>query len=65
LKPYVPGTKIYYTLDGSDPTMQSALYKEAIRVNLKTKPVVKLNVIQVTPSGNTSLVYSADYMKEK
>ncbi len=65
LQPYVPGTKIYYTLDGSDPTMHSALYKEAIRISLKTKPVVKLNVIQVTPSGNTSLVYSADYMKEK
>lgn len=63
LQPYVPGTKIYYTLDGSDPTAHPALYKEPIRINLKTKPTMILNIIQVTPSDKTSLVYGADYRK--
>ena len=65
LQSYVPGTKIYYTLDIKDPTTHSSLYKEPIRINLKTKPTARLNIIQVTPSANTSLVYSANYVKAK
>src|SRR5699024_2283060 len=30
LRSYVPDSKIYYTLDGSDPTTGSALYKSPI-----------------------------------
>ena len=65
LQPYVPGTIIYYTLDGSDPATHSALYKELVCINLKTKPTVRLNIIQVTPPGNTSVLYRADYVRDK
>jgi len=65
LIPYVPGTKIYYTLGNTEPTTHSAVYKEPVQINLRAKETVRLNVMQVTPSGNTSVVYSADYMREK
>ncbi len=64
LTSYVPDSKIYYTLDGSDPTTESTLYKKPIRINLNKKPETTLNLIEVTPSGNTSVVYSAEYAKK-
>lgn len=65
LQPYVPGIKIYYTLDGSDPITHSNLYQEPFRINIKSKATVRLNIIQVTPSGITCLVYSVDYARGK
>lgn len=60
-----PGTHIYYTTDGSEPTTQSALYQDPIHISLEDKPEVTLRLIEVTPSGNTSIVYSATYKREK
>lgn len=65
LQPYVPGTKIYYTLDGSTPTTASALYSKPIRIDLKNTPKATLNIIEVTPSGNTSIMYSAEYVRKE
>ena len=63
LKPYVPGTQMYFTLDGSVPTSASARYSEPIRLNLSESAPVRLRLIEVTPSGNTSVPYEADYKK--
>jgi hexosaminidase len=60
-----PGTHIYYTTDGSNPTTQSALYQDPIHISLEDKPEATLRLIEVTPSGNTSIVYSATYKREK
>jgi hexosaminidase len=60
-----PGTRIYYTTDGSDPTPQSTLYQDPIRISLDAKPETTLRLIEVTPSGNTSIIYSATYKREK
>ena len=66
LSSYVPGSKMYYTLDGSTPTTQSTPYTRPIGIDLKENPNTTLNVVEVTPSGNTSIVYSARYVyKEK
>ncbi len=65
LEPYVPGTKIYYTLDGSAPSASSPRYTAPIRIDLKEQPKAVLQIIQVTPSGNTSVVYSASYVRKK
>lgn len=64
LRAPVPGTRIYYTLDGSDPTMGSGLYTTPIRIDLKGAPQRILNVLEVTPGGNTSIVYSATYIRK-
>lgn len=64
LQPYVPGTKIYYTLDGSTPTTGSALYGKPLRIDLKNTPKTTLNIIEVTPTGRTSIMYSAEYVRK-
>lgn len=55
----VPGSKIYYTTNGSDPTTESAVYHAPLNIPLKTGDSVLINAIVTTPSGNKSVVYSA------
>ena len=49
--------KIYYTTDGSEPTINSDLYKEDIIINKDT--IIK--AIAVDKAGNTSTVYVLEY----
>ncbi len=59
----MPGSKIYYTLDGSVPTEKSALYTRPIEVKVKDDETVELKTIVVTPSGRKSVVYSAIWIR--
>lgn len=65
LDPPVAGTKIYYTLDGSAPTPASSQYTAPIRIDLKASPKATLQLIEVTPSGNQSIIYSATYLRKE
>ncbi len=51
----IPGTDIRYTLDGSDPDQNSALYRDAIVIN-QTSTVKARNIL---PSGKSSPVRTA------
>ena len=51
----IPGTDIRYTLDGSDPDQNSALYRDAIVIN-QTTTVKARNIL---PSGKSSPVRTA------
>ncbi len=52
------GANIYYTLDGSDPTTKSALYKESFKVNKNT--TIKMKAYK---GGGASLTSQADFRK--
>ena len=55
----VSGAKIYYTLDGNDPTDGSTVYSSPFRVSPTEKPVVKARIIAA--SGTISSVYRVRY----
>jgi hexosaminidase len=60
----VPGAKIYYALD-SNASLSSTLYTAPIDLSLKVNSPDTLNLIEVTPSGNTSVMYSAVYVQRE
>lgn len=53
------GAKIYYTTDGTDPTVESTLYKEAITLTASTT----VKAIAVEEGKNTSAVVSKAFKK--
>jgi hexosaminidase len=55
----VPGSRIHYTLDGTDPDERSPLYRTPVRVPLVNDRPVRLNVIVITSAGRRSVVYGA------
>ncbi|HEY7482463.1 MAG TPA: family 20 glycosylhydrolase [Gemmatimonadales bacterium] len=59
----VPGGRIHYTLDGTDPDERSPLYRSPLRVPLAEHQPVTLNVIALTPSGRRSVVYGATLLR--
>jgi hexosaminidase len=61
LRPLMPGTKIYYTLDGSIPITTSREFIKPFNVPLPQGKSIMLNCIEVTPSGNTSVDYWAKF----
>jgi hexosaminidase len=58
LSPPFAGNKIYYTLDGSDPSELSKLYRGPLRVNLGREQKITFNTVVITPSGKRSVVFS-------
>jgi hexosaminidase len=59
----VPGGRMHYTLDGTDPDERSRLYESPFRVRLVNHQPVKLNVIVLTPAGRRSVVYEARLLR--
>jgi hexosaminidase len=63
LSSLIPGSQIYYTLDGSTPTDQSPSYQTPFQVPLQPNQKTFLNLIVVTPRGRRSIVYSATLLR--
>jgi hexosaminidase len=59
----VPGGRMHYTLDGTDPDERSRLYASPFRVPLADHQPVRLNVIVITPAGRRSVVYGATFLR--
>lgn len=63
LSSLIPGSQIYYTLDGSTPTEQSPRYQMPFQVPLQPDQKTLLNLIVVTPRGRPSIVYTATLLR--
>lgn len=63
LEPPVEQSKIYYTLDGSDPVQYGILYKTPIEINLAEKDSVELNYVIRTETGRISGTRKSIYKK--
>ncbi len=59
LSSVVPGSQIFYTLDGSDPTDASPRYGAPFQVPLQSNEKKQLNLVVVTATGRRSVVYGA------
>jgi hexosaminidase len=59
LTSYVPGSRIHYSLDGSEPDEQSPIHQQPLQVSLQPDQKVTLNTIVITANGRRSAVYSA------
>jgi hexosaminidase len=64
LSPLIPGSQIYYTLDGSTPTDESSGYHLPFQVPLQADRKTVLNLIVVTPAGRRSVVYGATFLRQ-
>lgn len=60
LAPAVPGARIRYTLDGSDPTDASPLYAAPIEVELELDRPLQVRAVTVLADGRRSGVHAAD-----
>ncbi len=64
LSPLIPGSQIYYTLDGSTPTDESSRYHLPFQVPLQADRKTVLNLIVVTAAGRRSIVYGATFLRQ-
>ncbi|MCY7376386.1 MAG: family 20 glycosylhydrolase [Pyrinomonadaceae bacterium] len=65
LFPPIPNSKIFYTLDGSEPTEKSNLYFDPIEFTVKAKERMDLKTIVVLPTGRKSVTYAATFLGRK
>jgi hexosaminidase len=63
LSPHVPGAQIFYTLDGSEPSDESTLYRDPLQVALAPERPVSLKLFVGTPQGRRSVVYGATFLR--
>jgi len=63
LSSFIPGSEIYYTLDGTSPTDQSPRYQSPFQVPLQPDRRTALSLIVVTPRGRHSVVYGATLLR--
>jgi hexosaminidase len=64
LSPPIPGSQIYYTLDGNAPTSESSHYREPFQVPLEADRKTALNLIVITPGGRRSVAYGATFLRQ-
>ncbi|HVF45960.1 MAG TPA: family 20 glycosylhydrolase, partial [Pyrinomonadaceae bacterium] len=58
-----PGTKLYYSIDGSTPDERSALYTKPIEISLTDGQSATLKTIVVNGAGRKSVVYAATILR--
>jgi hexosaminidase len=63
LSPHLPGAQMFYTLDGSEPTDESTLYRDPLQIALALEKPVSLKLVVVTPQGRRSVVYDATFLR--
>ena len=63
LSPHVPGAQVFYTLDGSEPSDESTLYRDPLQIALAPEQPVSLNLVVVSPQGRRSVVYGAKFLR--
>jgi len=64
MTPSVPGAKLFYTIDGSTPTDKSQLYTKPTGIlEEPARDRMDVKVIEVLPSGRTSSVYTATFLR--
>ena len=63
LKILTPGSRIFYTLDGSEPTTASTEYKQPFDVTLAQNEKKELRIIVELPTGRKSVVYTATFWR--
>ncbi len=63
LSSLVPAARIYYTLDGSQPTDNSSRYQTPLQIPLHLNQKSILNLVVVAPGGRRSVVYGATFLR--
>jgi len=63
LESLLPGSRIYYTLDGRDPDEASMRYESPLPLELPLNQKRTLNLIVVAPGGRRSVVYAATFLR--
>src|SRR6266853_92763 len=63
LSSLVPAARIYYTLDGSQPTDNSPRYQAPLQIPLQLNQKSVLNLVVVAPGGRRSVVYGATFLR--
>ncbi|MEQ1604324.1 MAG: family 20 glycosylhydrolase [Pyrinomonadaceae bacterium] len=59
----MPGTKVFYTVDGSNPTENSTLYTKPIEITLADGQSVTVKTIVQIPTRRKSVVYTATIVR--
>lgn len=59
----IPTAKIFYTLDGSEPTEKSTEYKAPFEISLNQNEKKELKTIVMTATGRKSVIYPATLMR--
>ncbi len=63
LRPPLPGAQMFYTLDGSEPSDASTLYRAPLQIALRPEQPESLKLVVVTPQGRRSVVYGATFLR--
>ena len=63
LSSLVKGAQIRFTLDGSDPSDDSAVYQDPLQLTLARDRPVTLRVVVITPQNRRSVAYDATFLR--